>query len=216
MKPKGVNNRYVLYFQPEFISAFSSADTDLLECFYFRPFADPNILPLPEEKSSEIVQVYEEMIKAEDEIRRHSYGGDLMIKFLLGKLLIKVNQIYREAHNINTDSSGGNKWRIYSIINFLHKNYFEEISLDTLSRQFHINKFYLCTLFKDVTGMSPAQYLINCRMLKAKELLMKDYSVEEVCDLAGFNNLSHFSRSFKQHTGQSPKKYQMMMQNEMV
>ncbi|MDR1250645.1 MAG: AraC family transcriptional regulator [Treponema sp.] len=31
------------------------------------------------------------------------------------------------------------------------------------------------------------------------------YSVEEACNLARFNNLSHFSRSFKQHTGHSPK-----------
>jgi AraC-like DNA-binding protein len=50
-------------------------------------------------------------------------------------------------------------------------------------------------------------------MIKAKELLMKDYSVEEVCDLAGFNNLPHFSRSFKQHTGCSPKRYQLTMHN---
>jgi AraC-like DNA-binding protein len=51
-------------------------------------------------------------------------------------------------------------------------------------------------------------------MQKAKELLMKDFSVDEVCDLAGFNNLSHFSRSFKQRTGYSPKQFQMMMHNE--
>jgi AraC-like DNA-binding protein len=211
LKPGSVSNRYVLYFQPEFISAFSSAKTDLLECFYLRPVADPCVLPLPEEKAAELVELYEELIQAEGETGARDYGGDLLVKFLLGKLLIKVNLAYREAHRITTVSPGGNRWRVYGIINFIHKNYFEDLSLDTLAKKFNINKFYLCALFKNVTGMSPARYLINCRMLKAKELLMKDYSVEEVCDLAGFNNLPHFSRSFKQHTGRSPKQYQLMM-----
>jgi AraC-like DNA-binding protein len=103
---------------------------------------------------------------------------------------------------------------MYDIINFVHKNYFDDLSLDVLAQRFHINKYYLCARFKNVTGMSPAQYLINCRILKAKELLLRDYSVEEVCDLAGFNNLPHFSRSFKQHTGHSPKQYQLTMHND--
>lgn len=214
MKPGAVNNRYVLYFQPEFISAFSSADTDLLECFYFRPFADPNILPLSQETVTELVSLFERMIEADGEAKARVYGGDLKTKFLLGELLIKINRVYREAHNINTGSPGESKWRVYTIINFLHRNYLEDISLDMLAKKFNFNKFYLCTLFKNVTGMTPFQYLINCRMQKAKELLMKDFSVEEVCDLAGFNNLSHFSRSFKQRTGCSPKQFQKMMHNE--
>ncbi|MDR0585111.1 MAG: AraC family transcriptional regulator [Treponema sp.] len=213
MKPGAVNNRYVLYFQPEFISAFSSADTDLLECFYFRPFSDPNLLPLPQETVTELITLLERMIEADGEAKARAYGGDLKTKFLLGELLIKINCAYRKAHNINTGSPGKNKWRVYTIINFLHRNYFEDISLDMLAKKFNINKYYLCSLFKNVTGMTPAQYLINCRMQKTKELLMKDYSVEEVCDLAGFNNLSHFSRSFKQRTGCSPKQYQRGMHN---
>jgi AraC-like DNA-binding protein len=43
---------------------------------------------------------------------------------------------------------------------------------------------------------------------------LRNYSVDEVCDLVGYNNLSHFSRSFKQHTGHSPKQYQSMEHNE--
>jgi AraC-like DNA-binding protein len=208
-QPNGVNDRYVLYFKPEFISAFSSASTDLLECFFFRPFSNPFLLPLAEESAGGLVALYQALIAAAgDELKAGEFGHDLRIKFALGALLIQVNTLYRQAHNISVDSIEGDCSRIYEVINYLHRNYINDISLDLLAKKFAINKFYLCTLFKKVTGMSPAQYLINCRLMKAKELLLRNYSVDEVCDLAGYNNLSHFSRSFKQHTGQSPKHYQ--------
>jgi AraC-like DNA-binding protein len=209
-KPGCVNNRYVLYFKPEYISPFSSAQTDLLECFFFRPFADPFLLPLSNEDAGELIVLYENLIAATDDADpKDNFGCDLRAKFILGTLLIKVNALYRQAHNITTDSIGRDCSRIYEIINYLHNNYINDISLSLLAKKFAIDKFHLCTLFRKVTGLSPIQYLINCRLMKAKELLLRNYSVDEVCDLAGYNDLSHFSRSFKQHTGQSPKQYQL-------
>ena len=207
-RPNGTSDRYVLNFLPELISSFSSPDTDLLECFYFRPFADPFLLPLSEKKAQQMISVYERMIKADAEVRKNAYGSDLEIKFLLGELLLMVNAAYREAHGLKVEFPKGNRWKMYRIIDFLHKNFMQDISLDFLAKNFAINKFYLCSMFRDTTGISLTQYLINCRMIKARELLHKNYSVEEVCDLSGYNNLSHFSRSFKQHTGLSPKQYQ--------
>jgi AraC-like DNA-binding protein len=207
----GINNRYVLYFKPEYISSFSSAQTDLLECFFFRPFADAFLLPLSGQNAGELIALYENLIAAAAgaDPKANTFGQDLRIKFILGDLLIRVNALYRQAHAISTDSIGGDYSRIYEAINYLHRNYVSDISLDLLAKKFAINKFYLCTLFKKVTGMSPTRYLIHCRIMKAKELLVRNYSVDEVCDLAGYNNLSHFSRSFKQHTGKSPKQYQL-------
>jgi AraC-like DNA-binding protein len=208
-RPAGIPERYVLYFKPEFISSFSSVQTDLLECFFFRPFQDPFLLPLTETKAAELIALFEDLIKSCAAVKENDYGDDLQIKMLLTRLLIKVNQSYRLEHGIHTDSIGKDYSRIYQLINYLHRNYANDISLDILAQQFFINKFYLCNVFKKVTGMSINQYLINCRLMKAKELLLKNYSVDEVCDLTGYNNLSHFSRSFKQHTGRSPKQYQL-------
>jgi len=207
-RPGTISDRYVLYFLPEFVSSFSSQDTDLLECFYYRPFTDPFFLSLSEEKADEFITLYERMIKINMESGRNAYGRDLLLKFCLGEFLVKVNAEYREVHELHNDYAADNKWKIYRIIDFLHKNFMREISLDDIAKDFAINKFYLCSLFKETTGISLRRYLINCRMIKARELLHKNYSVEEVCDLTGYNNLSHFSRSFKQNAGISPKQYQ--------
>jgi AraC-like DNA-binding protein len=209
---RGIYNRYVLHFLPEIIAPFSSSDTDLLECFFYRPFKDANILPLPQEMADKVQCLLDRLIEANTHKKepKDSYGHDLNIQFLLGELLIKVNLIYRQMHSIRLkNEQGGNSYgKIYTIINYMNMNYMKNISLDSLAKRFYINKSYLCSLFKDVIGMSPMQYRIHCRVQHAKELLIENHSVNEACDLTGYNNLSHFSRSFKQCTGKSPKQFQ--------
>lgn len=122
---------------------------------------------------------------------------------------MKVNQNYRNYHKITMLDITAQYRQIYQIINFIHQNYAENLNLDIMSKAFYINKFYLCNIFKKVTGTSPNQYLIRCRIIKAKELLLQGFSVESVCMMTGYNSLPHFSRSFKSQTGISPKKYQL-------
>ena len=100
------------------------------------------------------------------------YGSDLFVKILLIELLLRANAMYRDYHNITAPTISQNYSLVYNVMNFIHKYYWDDITLDTLSQQFYINKFYLCSLFKSVTGTSPNQYLINCRLMKAKELLL--------------------------------------------
>lgn len=200
-------DRYVIYFKPEYIEALSSKQTDLLECFFFRPFPDGQIIPLDQNRSAELLPQLEKILKCQNVPAKKIYGHDLLLKFLLGELLLFVNSIYREYHNISLDNIHSDYSLIYPIINYIHRNLEEELSLEHLAQNAFINKHYLCALFKNVTGMSPIQYIINCRVLKAKDLLARGISVDEVCSMVGYNNLSHFSRTFKQHTGLSPKKY---------
>lgn len=206
--PGTPNERYVVVFKPEYIDGFSSAQTDLLECFYFRPFKNPCILPLSENEALQCREILEKIIQATD-IPDTIFGSDLYLKFLLGEFLLKVNQKYRTYHNISFKNAS-DYHPIYQIINYIHMNYDKEITLDLLSNMFFINKSHLCSSFREVTDMSPNQYLIHCRIMKAKELLLNGTGIDEVCGLVGYNNLSHFSRSFKEKTGISPKKYQML------
>lgn len=202
-------DRYVLFFKPEYIRSLSSAQTDLLECFLFRPFADPYILPLNVEQLNYMIQTMEQIIKINQTPPDEIYGRDLALKFKLGELLLYVNHIYRENHGLKHTILNSHYSQVYNIINFIHDNFQNELSLDCLAQKFYINKYYLCTLFKEVTGTSPNQYIINCRINKAKELLINNTSVEKTCGLVGFNNLSHFSRTFKKIVGDSPKQYQL-------
>lgn len=207
----GENVRYVVHFDPAFIDSLSTEQVSLLDCFLFRPFPHPQILPVSAEVSGELQQLLDKILKISASPENACYGHGLHVRLLLAELLLITNTLYRAEHQI-TAVSGRKHCSVYAIINYIHANYDQELSLDELASRFYMNKYYLCEVFKQVTGQSPNQYIIHCRLMKAKELLTGGYSVENVCAMTGFNNMSHFSRTFKSKVGINPKQYQKEMQ----
>lgn len=208
----GENIRYVVYFDPAYIDSLSTDEVSLLDCFLFRPFSSAQVLRVSEEQSQFLQQLLDKILDIDQRPAEAFYGKSLYLRLLLAELLLNVNSFYRAEHHIASPSAS-NKYRsVYAIINYIHTNYSEELTLDALSSQFFMNKFYLCEVFKKVTGMSPNQYIINCRLMRAKELLLDGYSVEDACARSGFNNMSHFSRTFKNKIGMNPKQYQKQKQ----
>jgi YesN/AraC family two-component response regulator len=97
--------------------------------------------------------------------------------------------------------------RISPILNYIQDHISEPLSLDELSSQFFINKFHMCHLFKAATGFSVMEYIIHCRILKARKLLRHGARVQEAGESVGFQNNAHFIRTFRKLTGTSPKRY---------
>lgn len=117
-------------------------------------------------------------------------------------LFYYLNEI-SEATSFN--ESEDNK-DIYRLIDHIHQNFQENITVAKLAQIIPINKNKCTELLKSYTGYSPMNYVIDYRLLKAKELLLNtDQSIAEICYEVGFNNLSYFSARFKRRYGISPK-----------
>ncbi|WP_136468505.1 helix-turn-helix domain-containing protein [Flagellimonas onchidii] len=91
---------------------------------------------------------------------------------------------------------------------YLDNNYESDLNLDVLANAQSISKYHLLRLFKKYYGLTPAQYVIDKRIEKAKEHLVDGMSVTETCFAVGFESLGSFSTLFKRKTGKSPYKYQ--------
>jgi len=98
---------------------------------------------------------------------------------------------------------------ISKVISYIDKNYQKPLNLAILSRHVFRSPYHLSHIFKDVTGFNFKEYLINKRIMKAKNLLESesDIKVISVAENVGFLNLSTFNRDFKQFTGISPSEY---------
>lgn len=81
-------------------------------------------------------------------------------------------------------------------------------SLDNLARQVGLNRLKLNQGFHQVYRTSPFSYLRDCRVTRARHLLMNsDLSVSQVATQVGYTSRSRFSQAFCQYFGLSPKKF---------
>lgn len=93
------------------------------------------------------------------------------------------------------------------VLKYIQEHLTESLSLDSIAANFFISKYYLCHNFKLATGFSVRDYVIHCRILRARALLRNGIRVQETGELVGFHNNEHFIRTFKKLTGVSPKRY---------
>lgn len=94
-------------------------------------------------------------------------------------------------------------------IRFIEKNFDKnDLHLDDVAREACLSKYYFSRIFKQVSGMSYAEFLNGVRITKAKERLKdKTASILDISLSVGYNNLSHFNRVFKKSEGISPGEY---------
>jgi len=94
------------------------------------------------------------------------------------------------------------------VTDYINAHLSESIRLDTLSTHLGMSRYYFCRLFKQSTGFSPYQYIIRCRVERAKRLLKQGgLSLTEVALACGFSHQSHLHRHFKRLVGITPKSF---------
>lgn len=95
----------------------------------------------------------------------------------------------------------------YAIIrSCIESSYLAPLSLDTLAKQFHINKFTLTRSFRRHYGVSVIHYYRSLRANHAKQLLLStNRSVSSIGEELGFSDIYSFSRFFRSFTGMSPR-----------
>lgn len=97
---------------------------------------------------------------------------------------------------------------------YISQHYGERITLEMLAERFAMDKYYLQKLFSQHASVSPNEYLISTRMLKAKEMLCASFlPVNEIAEAVGIDNSSYFIKQFKRREGVTPAKYRQLMQN---
>ena len=94
------------------------------------------------------------------------------------------------------------------IENYINLNLEGELSLQELADSFGMGKTYLSFLFSKEKGITLKSFITQKRVERAKEYLEStDLKIKEISQLIGYNNVEHFSRTFKKETDESPDFY---------
>jgi len=84
----------------------------------------------------------------------------------------------------------------------------QKIDLKELAEQYNVGYSYFRQMFKKYTGVSPGQYHLQLRIIRAKELLIStNKSVKEISYELGFHSIYYFSNLFKKKEGMNPSQF---------
>lgn len=140
--------------------------------------------------------------------KRVSYSVQ-KLKGYLYLLLATLYEKYSSAQTLVSTGSSSDKIELCKkAITYIHDNYHQSFTIDTLASHCHISKFYFCRIFKDVTGVTVINFVNSFRCMKAKELLLSgEYSISEISQMCGFESPSYFTKIFKKIHSTTPTSF---------
>ena len=118
------------------------------------------------------------------------------------------------ADYFNEKNKPGCRKVINEIKSYININYFKDISLRQISKEFYMNESYLSDLFKRETGSSFSNYLSNIRIDQSKVLLMQDdLKIQDIAEMVGYSDSRYFIKVFRKFTGMTPSEYRERILN---
>ena len=103
--------------------------------------------------------------------------------------------------------SWAQKRRIQQAVSLMEANFASRLSREEMASAAGLCVSHFSKLFTQCIGLSPHQYLVRCRLQRAKKLLLtleEGLSIAEVAGETGFADQAHFSRHFRRAYGASP------------
>ena len=196
-------DRVILWLNPWYLNRISSRKTNLNQCFVS---AEKKGYLLREDPAMR-KKIINMLLELRYEMHEKEFGHDIMCDSLVEHLLILL-----ESHlNLNTMAGYAN---IQQVIRYINLHYTENLTLDFLCNRFYISKFYLSRSFENATGKSIYQYVLEKRMIMARQLLISGEKPTDIFSLCGFGQYSNFYRAFKKYYHMSPMTFLKKMNYE--
>ena len=131
-------------------------------------------------------------------------------KSIIYKIMTKIEQEYNTQKMIPANN------KILEAVEYIHDNFTDhDLTVEELSKQFGMSSTYFRKQFSAVFRVTPLKYINKLRFTYAQELLQSDYyTVEEIAEKCGFNNINYFSLFIKKQTGLSPSVLRAQLKNK--
>jgi len=108
---------------------------------------------------------------------------------------------------ITLDRIQSSKPHIHKILEYINDNLSYEILVSDLSKMANFSLYYFIRVFKSEVGLTPKEYVIQQRIIKAKELIKLKIPLSQIALDCGFYDQSHMIKYFKVYTGMNPSLY---------
>jgi AraC family transcriptional regulator len=142
------------------------------------------------------------------ELHAHESIDQLYTESLIDTLLVHLLRRCAAQPDTSGAAQGLANAKLRQVLDYIHENITDNLSLAELAAVAQMGAHHFTNLFKQSTGLSPYQYVIQQRLAKAQELLKTtDRSIVEIAIESGFSNQSHLTTAFQKNFSITPKKY---------
>lgn len=156
--------------------------------------------------TSTFTYLFKELI---NEIQTCRTGYEELTEMYLRQILLLVQRNWEER---KPTVSSHIQEEIDYARKYFNEHYNEEINIEEYAQSRSMSISWFLRNFKQITGTSPMQYILNIRIGNAATLLeTTDYNITEISTIIGYDNPLYFSRIFKKQKGISPANYRKQL-----
>ncbi|MEM7489544.1 MAG: AraC family transcriptional regulator [Pseudomonadota bacterium] len=183
-------------------SALATGDPDRLDTLGFQGVFDPRIKGLVDALL--------------EEARNPSAGGDLYVDSLAQRIAELIfwrhhDRALRRTQRRRTLSDA----EIARVSEYLEAHLADTGGLDTVAGLLEMDPFAFARAFKETTGLAPHQYLIDRRISRVKDLLLRGQEgLADIAYITGFSSQSHMTATFKKRVGVAPGQWRSATRSE--
>lgn len=192
--------RYVFYISGAFLSEHSEEDSDLALCFHMAEGEESSVVRLSPADSGLLLETVKLLEQAG---KKKAYAGEMYGRILFLKLMIELNRCCAENPGVFHKTARYDK-KIVEMLHYINGHLSENLSIDRLSSHFYLSRYHMMRKFKEETGYSIHQYILEKRILAAKAMILSGTPAAAASLECGFLDYSTFSRAYKKLLGRLP------------
>ena len=197
--------RIVFWLSRPFVEKLSSAGSDLSACFFG---GRDGAIRLGGAVRTQITRLLFELLAA---TQGELFGRDVLCRSIAASLLVYLNRITQGESSLLPRAEVRISPLVQQVSDYLDAHLSETITLDEIAQTVFLSKYYLERRFKEETGASIYQMLLQKRMIRARNLMREGQPMTTIALSCGFSDYSGFYKAFRNEYGVSPREYLAQM-----
>ena len=192
----------MLWVARPYLERLSTPNTSLTRCFDTTVATHTNLLRPDGATGAQLRAAAERLYKQKES---RAYGSDLLAQGALVELVIGLNRAAEERSD--SRPAGASDEVVDAVLHYINEHFNEPLTLDDLAARFFISKYHLLRKFDAQVGTTVHRYILQKRLINAKQLLAGGVLPNEVCQYCGFGDYANFYRAFKAEYSQTPRQF---------